>query len=94
MCSLDAAVDGEAARELLAPLRSERMVARPANPILNSPRHEGPDCLAAPSRVAAAPRPRALESQACFSDPGFHRSAGRSRTAAQLGLFQDVPSRS
>jgi hypothetical protein len=29
------------------PLPSERMVVRPANPIVNSARHEGPDCLAA-----------------------------------------------
>jgi hypothetical protein len=27
--------------------RSERMVVRPANPIVNSARREGPDCLAA-----------------------------------------------
>jgi putative SOS response-associated peptidase YedK len=46
-CWLDPAVDGEAARELLVPIPSERMLVRPANPILNSARHEGPDCLAA-----------------------------------------------
>ena len=48
---LDPAVDGEAARELLVPLRSERMVPGPANPILNSPRHKGPGCLAALGRA-------------------------------------------
>jgi putative SOS response-associated peptidase YedK len=44
---LDPTVNDEAARELLVPLPSERMVVRPANPIVNSARHEGPDCLAA-----------------------------------------------
>ena len=92
-CWLDPAVDGEAARELLVPLPSERMVARPANPILNSPRHEGPDCLAALGRVAGAPNSAALDRRARSLGPGGHRSAGRSRTAAQLGLFHDVPSR-
>ena len=92
-CWLDPAVDGEAARALLVPLPSERMAARPANPILNSPRHEGPDCLAAFGRVAGAPSPRPLGSPARSLDPGCDRSAGRSRTAAQLGLFHDVPSR-
>jgi putative SOS response-associated peptidase YedK len=42
---LDPAVDAEAARELLVPLPSERMVVRPANPVMNSARHEGPECL-------------------------------------------------
>jgi putative SOS response-associated peptidase YedK len=46
-CWLEPAVDGEAARELLVPLPSERMVVQPANPIVNSARHEGADCLAA-----------------------------------------------
>jgi putative SOS response-associated peptidase YedK len=46
-CWLDPAFDAQAARELLVPLPFERMVVRPANPILNSARHEGPDCLAA-----------------------------------------------
>jgi putative SOS response-associated peptidase YedK len=46
-CWLDPTVDGGAARELLVPISSERMLVRPANPILNSARHEGPDCLAA-----------------------------------------------
>jgi putative SOS response-associated peptidase YedK len=44
---LDPAVSGDAACELLVPLRAERMVVRPANPIVNSARQEGPDCLAA-----------------------------------------------
>jgi hypothetical protein len=86
-CWLDSAVDCEAACELLLPLPSERMVARPANPILNSARHEGPDCLAALGRVAGAPGPRARQSPAGFLDPGRHRSAGRSRTAARPACF-------
>jgi putative SOS response-associated peptidase YedK len=44
---LDPAVDGNAAYEALVPLASERMVVRPANPLVNSGRHEGPDCLTA-----------------------------------------------
>jgi putative SOS response-associated peptidase YedK len=44
---LDPAVTADAARELLVPLPSEIMVVRPANPIVNSGRHEGPDCLLA-----------------------------------------------
>jgi len=73
-CWLDPAVDREATRELLGRLPSERMVARPANPVLNSPRHEGPDCLAAHGRFAGAPSPRALERPARLLDPGCHRS--------------------
>jgi putative SOS response-associated peptidase YedK len=44
---IEQAVDADAALELLVPLRSELMAVRPANPIANSARHEGPDCLAA-----------------------------------------------
>ena len=44
---LDPAVDAEEARSMLVPLPSELMVVRPANPLVNSGRHEGPDCLAA-----------------------------------------------
>jgi putative SOS response-associated peptidase YedK len=44
---LDPAADAEAARELLMPVAVERMAVRPANPVVNSARHEGPDCLAA-----------------------------------------------
>jgi putative SOS response-associated peptidase YedK len=44
---LDPTIDAGAAAELLVPLPSERMVVRPANPIVNSPRHEGSDCLVA-----------------------------------------------
>ncbi len=43
---LDPALDGEAASELLVPFPPERMMLRPANPIMNSGRHEGSDCLA------------------------------------------------
>ncbi len=43
---LDPALDGEAASELLVPFPAERMIAQPANPIMNSGRHEGADCLA------------------------------------------------
>ena len=44
---LDPDVDAAAARELLVPAPADLMAARPANPIVNSVRHEGPDCLAA-----------------------------------------------
>jgi putative SOS response-associated peptidase YedK len=44
---LDPAFDAAAARELLVPLSAARMTVRPANPIVNSARHEGSDCLAA-----------------------------------------------
>lgn len=44
---LDPAVDSAAARELLVPIPAERMMVRPANAIVNSARHEGPDCLGA-----------------------------------------------
>jgi putative SOS response-associated peptidase YedK len=44
---LDPAINPGAACELLAPLQAERMMVRPANPIVNSARHEGSDCLAA-----------------------------------------------
>jgi putative SOS response-associated peptidase YedK len=86
-CWLDPAVDGEAARELLAPFPSEGMVARPANPILNSARHEGSDCLAPLGRTADGDSPRALDWPARFLDPGCDTSAARSRIAAQGALF-------
>jgi putative SOS response-associated peptidase YedK len=44
---LDPAVDSRAAAELLVPLDARTMAVRPANPVVNSARHEGPDCLAA-----------------------------------------------
>jgi putative SOS response-associated peptidase YedK len=44
---LDPAVDATAARELLVPAPAELMMARPANSVVNSARHEGPECLAA-----------------------------------------------
>ena len=44
---LDPAVEGAAASELLVPLASEQMSVRAANPVVNSARHEGSDCLAA-----------------------------------------------
>ncbi len=43
---LDPALDGEAAGELLDPSPAERMVMRPANPVVNSVRHESAECLA------------------------------------------------
>jgi putative SOS response-associated peptidase YedK len=46
---LDPSLDSAAARELLAPLPSHGMVVRPASPMVNSVRHEGPDCLALPA---------------------------------------------
>jgi putative SOS response-associated peptidase YedK len=44
---LDPAVDAAAAAELLVPLPPDLMTVRPASPVVNSARHEGPDCLAA-----------------------------------------------
>jgi putative SOS response-associated peptidase YedK len=46
---LHPSLDSAAARELLAPLPAEEMVVRPASPVVNSARHEGPDCLAVPA---------------------------------------------
>ena len=53
---LDPSLDGEAVRELLVPLPSGQIAVRPANPLVNSARNEGPGCLALP--VAAPPAPR------------------------------------
>jgi hypothetical protein len=53
---LDPALDGEAVRELLLQLRPERLVVRPANPLVNSARNEGPGCLALPAAAKAAGR--------------------------------------
>ena len=47
---LDPSMDGLAVRELLGPLASERLVVRPANPLVNSAHNEGPACL----EIAAA----------------------------------------
>jgi putative SOS response-associated peptidase YedK len=43
---LDPALDDEELAALLEPIAADRLAARPANPVLNSARHEGPDCLA------------------------------------------------
>jgi putative SOS response-associated peptidase YedK len=42
---LDPALDGEAVSELLVPLAPELLRVGPANPVMNSGKHEGPDCL-------------------------------------------------
>jgi putative SOS response-associated peptidase YedK len=44
---LDADLAAADARELLVPLESNRLVVQPANPVVNSARHEGADCLTA-----------------------------------------------
>jgi putative SOS response-associated peptidase YedK len=44
---LDPAVDAASARELLVPFGADRMSVRTANPIVNSARHEGAECLGA-----------------------------------------------
>jgi putative SOS response-associated peptidase YedK len=53
---LDPSLDGEAVREFLVPVPSDQVVVRPANPLVNSARNEGPGCLALP--VAAPPARR------------------------------------
>jgi putative SOS response-associated peptidase YedK len=45
---LDPALDARAVEPLLAPLPAEALRVAPANPALNHPDHEGPDCLVAP----------------------------------------------
>ena len=42
---LDPALDQQVAA-LLEPIAADRLMVAPANPTLNSARHEGPDCLA------------------------------------------------
>jgi putative SOS response-associated peptidase YedK len=49
---LDPTLTAAGVSELLGPAPSERMTVRPANPVVNSARHEGPDCLAELARVA------------------------------------------
>jgi putative SOS response-associated peptidase YedK len=44
---LDPALDVSARADLLVAAPSERMTVQPANPVVNSARHEGIDCLAA-----------------------------------------------
>jgi putative SOS response-associated peptidase YedK len=51
---LDPALDGPAVSELLVSLPSERLSVRPANPVVNSARHEGSDCLQVEHSLAAA----------------------------------------
>ena len=46
---LDPALDAGAVAPLLAPLPAERMSVAPANPLLNSPDYDEPDCLVAPA---------------------------------------------
>jgi len=42
---LDPALDARAVAPLLAPLSAGVLRVAPANPVLNHPDHEGPDCL-------------------------------------------------
>ena len=42
---LDPALDAGAVTALLAPLPADALEVAPANPVLNHPDHEGPDCL-------------------------------------------------
>ena len=42
---LDPALDAAAVAPLLAPLPAGALQVAPANPVLNHPDHEGPDCL-------------------------------------------------
>jgi putative SOS response-associated peptidase YedK len=44
---LDPALGAADVRDLLVPLAAERMAVERANPVVNSARHEGPDCLEA-----------------------------------------------
>jgi putative SOS response-associated peptidase YedK len=46
---LDPALDAGAVAPLLAPLPAERMAVAPANPAMNSPDYDEPDCLVAPA---------------------------------------------
>jgi putative SOS response-associated peptidase YedK len=46
---LDPALDADAVAPLLVPLPAEALRVARANPVLNSPDHEGPDCLVAPA---------------------------------------------
>jgi putative SOS response-associated peptidase YedK len=48
-------LDSAAARALLSPLPPDAMVMQPASPVVNSARHEGPDCLVLPA-AGVAPR--------------------------------------
>jgi putative SOS response-associated peptidase YedK len=41
--------DSSAARELLSPIPAHEMVVRPASPVVNSIRNDGPSCLALPA---------------------------------------------
>jgi putative SOS response-associated peptidase YedK len=43
---LEPTLAAAAVSELLVPAPSDRMTVRPANPVVNSARYEGPDCLA------------------------------------------------
>jgi putative SOS response-associated peptidase YedK len=49
---LDPALDGPAVKELLVPLQADLLTVRPANPVVNSGRHEGSDCLTREHRYA------------------------------------------
>jgi putative SOS response-associated peptidase YedK len=44
---LDPGLDAAAVAPLLAPLPAEALVVARANPAMNHPDHEGPDCLVA-----------------------------------------------
>ncbi len=52
---LDARLDGHAVSELLKPLPSSRLSMRPASPLVNSVRNDGPELLSDEPPTAAAP---------------------------------------
>jgi putative SOS response-associated peptidase YedK len=46
---LDPSLDSSAARELLSPIPPHEIVVRPASPVVNSARNDGPACLVLPA---------------------------------------------
>ena len=49
---LDARLDGREVSELLRPLPADRLSIRPASPLVNSVKNDGPECLSAPPDLA------------------------------------------
>lgn len=80
---LDTAVDAGGACELLAPLAAERMMVRPASPVVNSGRDEESECL---QRFA---RPPTDEEDRATWLPTRGRPASLTQSFPRVMLFQN-----
>jgi putative SOS response-associated peptidase YedK len=88
---LDPDISADELLELLRPLDAERLSVRPANPVVNSARHEGPDCLGVPAapfsdRIAASVARKRRRSSGSSRVPGNFLTARKTGSLSRWVL--------